>query len=117
MHDTIIFTRGVPPAEAFPTAQIAECMATAIETDAAVVLQYGHQPGYAPLRALLAADYGVKDNEIMVANGSLQVQDLLAAHLVRPGATVLTEQPSYDRAITTFRRNGAVVTEIGRAHV
>ncbi len=112
MHDTIIFTRGVPPAEAFPTAQIAECLATAVEMDAAVVLQYGHQPGYAPLRALLAADYGVKDNEIMVANGSLQLQDLLAAHLVRPGATVLTEQPSYDRAITTFRRRGARVVGI-----
>lgn len=112
MHDTIMFTRGVPPAEAFPTAQIAECLATAVETDAAVVLQYGHQPGYAPLRALLAADYGVKDNEIMVANGSLQLQDLLAAHLVRPGTTVLTEQPSYDRAITTFRRRGARVVGI-----
>jgi len=48
----------------------------------------------------------------MVANGSLQVQDLLAAHLVRPGATVLTEQPSYDRAITTFRRRGARVVGI-----
>jgi len=54
----------------------------------------------------------VKDNEIMVANGSLQLQDLLAAHLVRPGATVLTEQPSYDRAITTFRRRGARVVGI-----
>ena len=26
---------------------------------------------------------------------------------LKPGATVLTEQPSYDRAITTFRRRGA----------
>lgn len=105
--DTIVFTRGVPPPEAFPTAQIAECLATAVSADPAVVLQYGQQPGYPPLRRLLAAEFGVSEREVLVANGSLQLQDLLAAHLVRPGATVLTEQPSYDRAIATFRRRGA----------
>src|SRR5919197_5800155 len=35
--------------------------------------------------------------------------DLLAALLVKPGDTVLVEQPSYDRAILTFRRRGAKV--------
>lgn len=105
--DTIVFTRGVPPPEAFPTAQLAECFAAGMQKDPAVVLQYGQQPGYPPLRRLLAAEYGVSEREVLVANGSLQLQDLLAAHLVRPGATVLTEQPSYDRAIGTFRRRGA----------
>lgn len=105
--DTIVFTRGVPPPEAFPVAELAECLATAVQRDPAVVLQYGQQPGYPPLRTLLAAEHGVSDREVLVANGSLQLQDLLAAHLVRPGATVLTEQPSYDRAIGTFRRRGA----------
>jgi 2-aminoadipate transaminase len=37
----------------------------------------------------------------------LHLQDLVSAHLVRPGMAVFTEQPSYDRAITTFRRRGA----------
>jgi 2-aminoadipate transaminase len=37
----------------------------------------------------------------------LHLQDLLSAHLVGPGMAVFTEQPSYDRAITTFRRRGA----------
>ncbi|NWG21912.1 MAG: PLP-dependent aminotransferase family protein [Chloroflexi bacterium] len=112
MNDTIVFTRGVPPPEAFPVAQLAECVAAAIQSDPAVVLQYGQQQGYAPLRALLAAEYGVPENEVMVANGSLQLQDLLAAHLVRPGMTVLTEQPGYDRAIMTFRRRGARVVGV-----
>lgn len=110
--ETIVFTRGVPPPEAFPTTQLAECLAGAVANDPAIVLQYGQQPGYAPLRALLAAEYGVEDTQILVGNGSLQLQDLLAAHLVRPGMTVLTEQPSYDRAITTFRRRGARVIGI-----
>ena len=105
--EKIVFTRGVPPPEAFPTRELSECFAAAVENDTAVVLQYGQQPGYAPLREELAREYGVSALEVVVGNGSLQLQDLLAAHLVRPGMTVYTEQPSYDRAITTFRRRGA----------
>ena len=112
MTDTIVFTRGVPPPEAFPTEEIAECFDAALHADAAVILQYGHQPGYLPLRKLLSAEFGVTEREIMVAGGSLLLQDLVSAYLIRPGATVLTEQPSYDRAITTFRRRGARVIGI-----
>jgi 2-aminoadipate transaminase len=112
LNDTILFTRGVPPPEAFPTEEIAECFDAALHADATVILQYGHQAGYAPLRRLLAEEHGVSEREIMVAGGSLQLQDLITAQLVRPGATVLTEQPSYDRAITTFRRRGARVIGI-----
>jgi DNA-binding transcriptional MocR family regulator len=75
--------------------------------DHAVVLQYGQQQGYAPLRRELAGEYGVSEEEVLIGNGSLQLQDLLSAYLVRPGMVVFTEQPSYDRAIATFRRHEA----------
>ena len=103
----IVFTRGVPPPEAFPTDELSECFDAAIKNDTAVVLQYGQQPGYAPLRGELAREYDVSEDEILIGNGSLQLQDLVSAHLVREGAAVFTEQPSYDRAITTFRRRSA----------
>ena len=109
MTDTIAFTRGVPPPEAFPTDELSECLDAAIRNDTAVVLQYGQQPGYAPLRRELAGEYGVAEDEVLVGNGSLQLQDLVSALLVGPGMSVYTEQPSYDRAITTFRRRGARV--------
>jgi 2-aminoadipate transaminase len=112
MSDRIVFTRGVPPAEAFPADELADCFGAAIRDDTAVVLQYGNQPGYGPLRQLLAEEYGVAEDEVMVGNGSLQLQDLVAANLVGEGMAVYTEQPSYDRAITTFRRRGARVTGI-----
>lgn len=107
MSETIVFTRGVPPPEAFPTDELAQCFDAALHNDTAVVLQYGQQPGYPALRRQLAAEYGVTDKEVLIGNGSLQLQDLVSATLIAPGATVLTEQPSYDRAITTFRRRGA----------
>lgn len=113
MSDTIMFTRGVPPAEAFPTEEIADSISAALAADPAVVLQYGQQPGYPKLRRLLASEYGVSENEVMVGNGSLHLQDLLAGLLIQqPGQLVLVEQPSYDRAITTFRRRGGRVVGI-----
>jgi 2-aminoadipate transaminase len=112
MSDQIVFTRGVPPPEAFPTDELSECLDAAIRNDTPVVLQYGQQPGYAPLRRELAEEYGVSEDEVLVGNGSLQLQDLVSALLVGPGMSVYTEQPSYDRAITTFRRRGARVTGI-----
>jgi 2-aminoadipate transaminase len=112
MSDTIVFTRGVPPPEAFPAEELSICFESALSNDTAVVLQYGQQPGYAPLRKLLAAEFGVADNQLLVGNGSLHLQDLVSAFLIKPGMTVLTEQPSYDRAIGTFRRRGARVIGI-----
>ena len=112
MNDRIVFTRGVPPPEAFPTEELGECFAVAMREDPSVVLQYGQQPGYAPLREELAKEYGVSEDEVLVGNGSLQLQDLVSAYLVGPGMGVYTEQPSYDRAITTFRRRGARATGI-----
>ena len=112
MSDQIVFARGVPPPEAFPTDELGQCFDAAVRNDAAVVLQYGQQPGYASLRSKLAEEYGVVEAEVLVGNGSLQLQDLVSAQLVGPGVAVYTEQPSYDRSITTFRRRGARVTGI-----
>lgn len=108
----ITLTRGVPPTEAFPVKELSICFDAALEGDPAVVLQYGQQPGYPALRHALAQEYGVADNQVLVGNGSLQLQDLVSAYLIKPGMTVYTEQPSYDRAIGTFRRRGARVVGI-----
>jgi len=105
--DKIVFTRGVPPPEAFPTEELGACFDAAVRENPDVVLQYGQQPGYAPLRLVLAGEYGASPQEILIGNGSLQLQDLVSSYLVKPGAAVYTEQPSYDRAIKTFRRRGA----------
>ena len=107
MTDKIVFTRGVPPPEAFPTEELGACFDAAVRENPGVVLQYGQQRGYAPLREELAREYGASPGEILIGNGSLQLQDLVSSYLIRPGAAVYTEQPSYDRAIKTFRRRGA----------
>ncbi len=112
MKETILFTRGVPPTEALPVQRISECMVSALEKDGPGILQYGNIGGYPPLKKMLAEFYKVNENEILIGNGSLHLQDLFAASVIQPGDSVLVEQPSYDRAIKTFRRRGAKVIGI-----
>ena len=111
--EQILFTRGVPAAEALPAKLISECLQSVLEgPDGKTILQYGNYGGYLPLRHLLSKQYNVTPEQIIVGNGSLHLQDLLSALLIKSGAIVLTEQPSYDRAIMTFRRRGAKVIGI-----
>jgi 2-aminoadipate transaminase len=115
--EQILFTRGVPAIEALPSKLLSECMQAALEgPDGKTILQYGHYAGYLPLRQLLAHQYNVPFEQVLVGNGSLHLQDLLAGMLIKPGDVVLVEQPSYDRAIKTFRRRGAKVIGIPLEH-
>jgi len=109
---TISFTRGVPPPEAFPTGQIQECAIAILEREGSVVLQYHPAAGLLPLREWLAQRYGVAPEAVLVSNGSLQIEEFLTRLLTSPGDVVLVESPSYDRAITIFRRAGARVVGV-----
>jgi 2-aminoadipate transaminase len=116
-NEQILFTRGVPALEALPNQLLSECMQAVLQgPDGKTILQYGHNAGYLPLRQLLAHQYNVPSDAVLVGNGSLHLQDLLAATLIKPGDVVLVEQPSYDRAIKTFRRRGAKVIGIPLEH-
>ncbi|MBC8248714.1 MAG: PLP-dependent aminotransferase family protein [Anaerolineales bacterium] len=108
----ISFNRGIPCVEAFPTSEIQQCAAAVLAADAATVLQYGQSTGYMPLRETIARWYGAGPDEVLVSNGSLQIQEFLSALLLSPGDTVFVEEPTYDRAITIFRRHGANVVGI-----
>jgi 2-aminoadipate transaminase len=105
----IKLTRGVPPAEAFPTAQLSECATAVLAEHGDVVLQYGPSGGFPPLRAIVAQEAGVDDSQVIVGQGSLQLLDLLARMMIQPGDVVYIEEPSYDRTLTVLRRAGGQV--------
>lgn len=103
----IKLTRGVPPIESFPTDQLKECAIAVLEAEGEVVLQYGPSRGYPALREWIASEAGSQADQVILGQGSLQLQDLCARVLVDPGDVVYVEEPSYDRALTIFRRAGA----------
>jgi 2-aminoadipate transaminase len=109
--ETINFTRGVPAVESYPTRELADAAATAVPQFAEQMLMYTPSTGLALLRTWLAEWQGVKPEEVMIGNGSLELFEFLTMALLKPGDVVFTEAPSYDRALTLIRRAGA--TPIG----
>src|SRR5215472_5746839 len=90
--EQVLFTRGVPAMEALPNHLLSECMQAVLDgPDGKTILQYGHNGGYLPLRKLIAEQYAVSPDQVLVGNGSLHLQDLLAGLTVKPGDVVLTE--------------------------
>jgi DNA-binding transcriptional MocR family regulator len=110
--EPINFTRGVPANESFPIEEIRDAASTILQGSGASVLQYGPAAGFAPLREWIAQWQGVQPDQVMSGNGSLELLEFLCRHLVSPGDSVFVESPSYDRAITLFRRHNAEVSGI-----
>jgi len=110
--ETINFTRGVPANESFSTDEIAAATARALGKHAVAMLQYGPAAGLATLREWLAKWQQVPVERVLTGNGSLELVEFLCIALLKPGDLVFTESPSYDRALTLFRRNGTEVAGV-----
>jgi DNA-binding transcriptional MocR family regulator len=108
----INFTRGVPANESFPTKELIEAATTTLQQHGVEILQYGPSRGFAPLRQWVAEWQGVAPDQVLLANGSLQIIEFLCQAMIRPGDVVFTELPTYDRTITLLRRHGAEVVAI-----
>jgi len=108
----INFTRGVPATESFPIEPMIEASQRALQRYGSVILQYGKSYGFMPLREWLAEWQGVPVDQVLTANGSLQIIEFLSLHFLQPGDVVFTEAPSYDRTLTTLRRHQARVVGI-----
>jgi 2-aminoadipate transaminase len=98
----INFTRGVPATESFPIEDLIAASKVVLQRYGSIILQYGKAYGFMPLREWLAEWFGVSVDQVMTANGSLQIVDFLSHHLLQPGDMVFTEAPSYDRTMTTL---------------
>ena len=109
---TINFTRGVPAIESFPVDELIEAARVVLKEHAATVLQYGPALGFLPMRQWLAEWQGVTVDQVLTGNGSLELIEFLCRHMIKPGDTVFTESPTYDRTITLLRRHGAEVVGI-----
>ncbi|HWP66793.1 MAG TPA: PLP-dependent aminotransferase family protein [Candidatus Limnocylindria bacterium] len=108
----INFTRGVPADESYPLDDLLDAARAALEAHGAAALRYGPSTGFAPLRDWLAAWQGVATEQVLIANGSLQVIEFVCLALLSPGALVVTESPTYDRALTLLRRHGMRVAGV-----
>ncbi len=108
----IAFTRGVPDHTAFPLEELSLCAQEAMTHDHDAILPYAGSRGFPLLREWVAETNGGSPDQILISHGALQILDFIATAYAPDGAAVLVEQPSYDRAVTVFRRAGCKVVGV-----
>ncbi len=104
---TISFARGAPSADILPHEAVREAAAHALESDWENALSYGTGRGHPGLCEWIAEQHGVRPEQVMVTNGSMEGAALLFRHLVSAGDRVVVEQPTYDRTLLLLQRAGA----------
>lgn len=83
------------------------------------LLAYGHPQGYLPLRnalqlKLAQAGIGVTPEQLLTTNGVTQAIDLIARHFLKPGDTVLVDDPGWFLMFGCFALTGARVLGVPR---
>jgi DNA-binding transcriptional MocR family regulator len=91
---------GVLPAEMLDEALVTSSLRTLSRQSGAGLLDYGHPQGYLPLRQqlqmkLAEVEIQASPDQIVMTNGVSQALDLIAQHFIRPGDTVLVDEPSW----------------------
>jgi 2-aminoadipate transaminase len=105
----ISFARGAPSLDIVDVDGLKAAAVRAFDADPGGVTAYGTSVGYLPLRAWIADKHGVKPEQVLVTNGSLQADAFLFDHLVRSGDAVVVERPTYDRTLLNLRNKGGQV--------
>ena len=71
--------------------------------------------GYAPLKELIAAKYGVAAEQVVTSQGTSMANFLAMATLIERGDEVLIEQPAYDPILSAAIYLGAEVKRFSRS--
>lgn len=83
------------------------------------LLEYGHPFGYLPLRdhlALMLAELGITAHadQILLTAGASQAIDLVIRYLLKPGDTVLVDDPGYYNMFGSLRLQGMEMLAVPR---
>jgi 2-aminoadipate transaminase len=98
---------GLPSADSFPVAALAEATARVLRDMPREALQYAASEGFGPLRewvagSLQAQGMAVDAGQVLITTGSQQGLDLVGKVLIDPGSRVAVESPTYLGALQAF---------------
>lgn len=105
--DGIDFGRLHPDTRIFPVNEFKKSLSKVISNTGKTILDYGESKGFLPLRAYIAHrlrmhGISIDSDGILITNGAQNAIDLLLKLLVKPGARVLVESPTYGMIIPTL---------------
>ncbi len=98
---------GLPSADSFPVAAMAEASARVFRDCPREALQYAASEGFGPLREWVAGELGSQGlrcdaSQVLITTGSQQGLDLVGKVLIDPGSGVAVETPTYLGALQAF---------------
>ena len=98
---------GLPSADSFPVAAMAEATARVLREQPREALQYAASEGYGPLRDWVAGELSARGlaadaAQVLITTGSQQGLDLVGKVLLDPGSRVAVESPTYLGALQAF---------------
>ena len=103
----VSFVMARPAAEFFPIEELRKCSNAVWRREGTEILQFGPSDGYPPLKQALVAmlrseGYEAGDENLLITDGCQQALDLVCKAFLRPGDTVLLENPAYPGALAIF---------------
>jgi 2-aminoadipate transaminase len=106
-EDSLSFVMARPADEFFPVDELINCVNAVLRREASDVLTLGPSDGYAPLKEALLEllrreNIPAKDENLLITGGCQQSLDLISKAFVRPGDSVILENPTYPGAVTIF---------------
>jgi 2-aminoadipate transaminase len=108
----ISFARGAPSLDIVAVDDLREAAERAFERDPAGTFSYGTSKGYPGLVEWIAGKHGVREDQVIATNGSMQADAFLFHELVEPGDVVVIEAPTYDRTLLSLQKLGAELVAI-----
>src|SRR3984893_17815056 len=110
------FVIAKPATEFFPVEDLRNCTNAVWKKEGPEILQFGSPDGYAGLKQVLVCmlrgeGYEASDENLLITDGCQQALDLLCKAFLRPGDTVLIENPTYPGTLAILA--GARVRVLG----
>jgi DNA-binding transcriptional MocR family regulator len=115
-EDAVSFVMARPADEYFPIKELRHCVNAVLRREPEEILRLGPSDGYPPLKRELCdllrrEGIPAKDDSLLITDGCQQSLDLLCKAFLRPGDSVVMENPTYPGAIAIF--SGARVRCLG----
>src|SRR5437667_8608019 len=106
-ENSLSFVMARPAEEFFPIDELQICVNAVLRREGTEVLNLGPSDGYPPLKEalleLLRHDgIAAKDENLLITDGCQQAMDLLCKAFIRPGDSVILENPAYPGAVAIF---------------
>jgi 2-aminoadipate transaminase len=106
-RDDISFVLARPAEQFFPIEELRKCSNAVWRREGHEILQMGPTDGYQPLKKALVSmlrseGYEAGDDNLLITDGCQQALDLVCKAFLRPGDTVLLENPMYPGALAIF---------------